>query len=80
MLLQATINITKAACTAQGLQRHRNVALSEFVNGLVPKLGANPNDLVPFEKYAAAAHPWFVGFGLRALNKGGISGPVCWCS
>src|SRR6186997_2531799 len=26
-----------------------------FVNDLVVKLGANPNDLVPFEKYAAAA-------------------------
>jgi hypothetical protein len=27
----------------------------EFVNALVVKLGANPGDLVPFEKYAAAA-------------------------
>jgi len=27
----------------------------EFVNDLVVKLGANPGDLVPFEKYAAAA-------------------------
>ena len=26
-----------------------------FVNDLCVKLGANPNDLVPFEKYAAAA-------------------------
>jgi hypothetical protein len=26
-----------------------------FVNELCVKLGANPNDLVPFEKYAAAA-------------------------
>src|SRR5690606_7812193 len=26
-----------------------------FVNYLVVRLGANPNDLVPFEKYAAAA-------------------------
>jgi hypothetical protein len=27
----------------------------DFVNELCVKLGANPNDLVPFEKYAAAA-------------------------
>ena len=30
-------------------------AVYNFVNDLVVKLGANPNDLVPFEKYAAAA-------------------------
>ena len=38
---------------------HSNLAESksvyDFVNDLCVKLGANPNDLVPFEKYAAAA-------------------------
>jgi hypothetical protein len=38
---------------------HTNLAESksvyDFVNDLCVKLGANPNDLVPFEKYAAAA-------------------------
>jgi hypothetical protein len=30
-------------------------SIYNFVNDLCVKLGANPNDLVPFEKYAAAA-------------------------
>jgi hypothetical protein len=38
---------------------HTNIEESksvyDFVNDLCVKLGANPNDLVPFEKYAAAA-------------------------
>jgi hypothetical protein len=38
---------------------HSNLAearsVYDFVNDLVVKLGASPNDLVPFEKYAAAA-------------------------
>jgi hypothetical protein len=38
---------------------HTNIeeskAVYNFVNDLCVKLGANPNDLVPFEKYAAAA-------------------------
>ena len=42
-----------------------------FVNDLCVKLGANPNDLVPFEKYAAAAQ-WLVrpASAARALNNG----------
>jgi hypothetical protein len=39
-----------------GPQRHRKFALCfKFVNDLCVKLGANINDLVQFEKYAAAA-------------------------
>jgi hypothetical protein len=38
---------------------HTNIeeprSVYNFVNELCVKLGANPNDLVPFEKYAAAA-------------------------
>ena len=50
--------------TADGMRTaqeavHSNIDKSRsvynFVNGLCVKLGANPNDLVPFEKYAAAA-------------------------
>jgi len=44
----------------------------EFVNGLVVKLGANPSDLVPFEKYAAAAQSLVrPASAARALNNGG---------
>jgi hypothetical protein len=43
----------------------------EFVNGLCVKLGANPNDLVPFEKYAAAAQSLVrPASAARALNNG----------
>jgi hypothetical protein len=42
-----------------------------FVNDLVVKLGANPNDLVPFEKYAAAAQSLTrPASAARALNNG----------
>jgi hypothetical protein len=42
-----------------------------FVNELVVKLGANPNDLVPFEKYAAAAQSLTrPASAARALNNG----------
>jgi hypothetical protein len=42
-----------------------------FVNDLVVKLGANPNDLVPFEKYAAAAQSLVrPASAARALNNG----------
>jgi hypothetical protein len=42
-----------------------------FVNDLVVKLGANPNDLVPFEKYAAAAQSLSrPASAARALNNG----------
>src|SRR5258708_1779969 len=34
---------------------HESRSAYNFVNELCVKLGANPNDLVPFEKYAAAA-------------------------
>ena len=43
----------------------------EFVNGLVVKLGASPSDLVPFEKYAAAAQSLVrPASAARALNNG----------
>jgi len=42
-----------------------------FVNDLCVKLGANPNDLVPFEKYAAAAQSLVrPASAARALNNG----------
>lgn len=42
-----------------------------FVNDLVVKLGADPNDLVPFEKYAAAAQSLSrPASAARALNNG----------
>ena len=42
-----------------------------FVNDLVVKLGANPNDLVPFEKYAAAAQSLVrPASAARALTNG----------
>ncbi|HEX5998542.1 MAG TPA: hypothetical protein VFZ16_03955 [Hyphomicrobiaceae bacterium] len=42
-----------------------------FVNDLVVKLGANPGDLVPFEKYAAAAQSLVrPASAARALNNG----------
>jgi hypothetical protein len=42
-----------------------------FVNDLVVKLGANPNDLVPFEKYAAAAQSLVrPASAARALSNG----------
>src|SRR5579864_9115201 len=43
----------------------------EFVNGLCVKLGASPGDLVPFEKYAAAAQSLVrPASAARALNNG----------
>src|SRR5579864_444717 len=43
----------------------------EFVNDLCVKLGANPNDLVPFEKYAAAAQSLVrPASAARALTNG----------
>jgi hypothetical protein len=45
----------------------------EFVNALVVKLGANPNDLVPFDKYAAAAQSLIrPASAARALNNGAL--------
>jgi hypothetical protein len=45
----------------------------EFVNALVVKLGANPGDLVPFEKYAAAAQSLVrPASAARALSNGAI--------
>src|SRR6202008_2236032 len=42
-----------------------------FVNDLCVKLGANPNDLVPFDKYAAAAQSLVrPASAARALNNG----------
>jgi len=42
-----------------------------FVNDLCVKLGANPNDLVPFEKYAAAAQSLVrPASAARALTNG----------
>jgi hypothetical protein len=42
-----------------------------FVNDLCVRLGANPNDLVPFEKYAAAAQSLVrPASAARALNNG----------
>jgi len=45
-----------------------------FVNDLCVKLGANPNDLVPFEKYAAAAQSLVrPASAARALNNGALN-------
>ena len=54
---------------------HTNIEESKsvynFVNDLCVKLGANPNDLVPFEKYAAAAQSLSrPASAARALNNG----------
>jgi hypothetical protein len=54
---------------------HSNIeearSVYNFVNDLVVKLGANPNDLVPFEKYAAAAQSLSrPASAARALNNG----------
>jgi hypothetical protein len=44
-----------------------------FVNDLVVKLGANPNDMVPFEKYAAAAQSLVrPASAARALSNGAV--------
>src|SRR5450631_4047721 len=46
-------------------------AVYEFVNDLCVKLGANPSDLVPFEKYAAAAQSLVrPASAARALQNG----------
>src|ERR1700716_3137788 len=46
-------------------------SVHNFVNDLCVKLGANPNDLVPFEKYAAAAQSLVrPASAARALNNG----------
>ena len=54
-----------------------------FVNDLCVKLGANPNDLVPFEKYAAAAEsltrPASAARALRTARRTS-SGRTSWCS
>jgi hypothetical protein len=45
-----------------------------FVNDLVVKLGASPNDLVPFEKYAAAAQSLIrPASAARALQNGAVN-------
>ena len=67
--------ITKdGMCTAQEAV-HRDIETSRsvynFVNDLCVKLGANPSDLVPFEKYAAAAQSLVrPASAARALNNG----------
>ena len=68
--------------TADGIRTaqeavHSDLATSrtvyEFVNDLVVKLGANPADLVPFEKYAAAAQSLIrPASAARALSNGAI--------
>ena len=46
----------------------------DFVNDLCVKLGASPNDLVPFEKYAAAAQSLVrPASGARALQNGALN-------
>jgi hypothetical protein len=48
-------------------------AVYEFVNDLCVKIGANPSDLVPFEKYAAAAQSLVrPASAARALNNGAL--------
>jgi hypothetical protein len=54
---------------------HSNIEESRsvynFVNDLCVKLGANPSDLVPFEKYAAASESLTrPASAARALNNG----------
>ncbi len=46
-------------------------AVYNWVCGVCEKLGASPNDLVPFEKYAAAANDLVrPSSAARALNNG----------
>src|SRR6266496_834251 len=46
----------------------------DFVNDLCVKLGASPSDLVPFEKYAAAAQSLIrPASGARALQNGALN-------
>ena len=54
---------------------HRDIetsrAVYNWVCGVCERLGASPNDLVPFEKYAAAAHDLVrPSSAARALNNG----------
>jgi hypothetical protein len=54
---------------------HRDIATSSsvynWVCGVCERLGASPNDLVPFEKYAAAANDLVrPSSAARALNNG----------
>jgi hypothetical protein len=66
--------------TADGMRTaqeavHSNIeearSVYNFVNDLVVKLGASPDDLVPFEKYAAAAQSLTrPASAARALNNG----------
>jgi hypothetical protein len=66
--------------TKDGMRTAQEAVLSDietsrsvynFVNDLCVKLGANPNDLVPFEKYAAAAQSLSrPASAARALNNG----------
>ena len=54
---------------------HTDIATSrsvyDFVNDLVVSLGARPDDLVPFDKYAAAAQSLVrPASAARALNNG----------
>ena len=66
--------------TADGMRTaqeavHTNIeearSVYNFVNDLVVKLGASPDDLVPFEKYAAAAQSLTrPASAARALNNG----------
>ena len=49
-------------------------AVYNFVNDLCVKLGASPDDLVPFETYAAAAQSLVrPASGARALQNGALN-------
>ena len=59
----------RAGSRAHDIETSRSVY--NFVNDLCVKLGANPNDLVPFEKYAAAAQSLSrPASAARALHNG----------
>jgi hypothetical protein len=67
--------ITKNGMRAAQEAVHSDIQTSRsvynFVNDLCVKLGANPDDLVPFEKYAAAAQSLVrPASAARALNNG----------
>src|SRR2546423_309761 len=79
-LLDAVAKSGKRCITKDGMRTAQEAVHSDIetsrsvyncVNDLCVKLGANPNDLVPFEKYAAAAQSLVrPASAARALNNG----------
>ena len=64
----------RAACAHGAGGEHSDIETSRsvynFVIDFCVTLGADPKDLVPFEKYAAAAQAWCARHQLRSLSNG----------